>query len=293
MSHENQSTREESDVFGADIEELDPGYKALLDSAVEALPIQITESRAYPMHGSTNTDDIPEAVPLESIPAGVKKTAPLASTGRSVSPGVRRVNALPQKRQLLVDEPVETPLPIDTSKFGRMDEFREGKFKVEPLERVPGERVESAPVPRPKFMDGELPRSVERGLKHPQPNVVRITAVLLLLTKLLLLATIIICPIAAIAGREKFIAIAWIPISLFGIGLLFLIFARKCRCRVCSCHFFFVKRCFKHRSAHRIRILGFAGSAALHVLLFRWMRCMYCGTAIRMRIPKGEEDRHT
>ena len=303
MSIENSTSAVSSEdtdrTSSSSATEIGSGYQALLDSAVEAVPVRITEARAYPVHaveGEDDYDDIPEAVPLESIPAGVKKAPPLTTPSTSKSKGVRRVNALPQKRQLSVDElttPSETTAPIDISKFVKMDEFREGKYRVKPLARVPGEEIEDAPVPRPKFMDGELPRSVERGLKHPQPKIVQFTAVLLILTKLLLLTTIIVCPFAMVAGREEFIKVAWIPISLFSVGLIFLIFARKCRCRVCSCHFFFVKRCFKHRNAHLVRILGYAGSAALHVLLFRWMRCMYCGTAIRMRIPKGEENLHT
>jgi hypothetical protein len=293
---------EDSDTAVAD--ELEPGLQALLDSAIEALPIRITESRAYPMHtvshGDISFQDIPEAVPLQDIPAGVKPQvairadlAPLPNKQERTES--RRVGALPQKRSISVEDTLQTPeeiKPLDVSRFVKMDEFRDGKFRVEPLQRIPGQNI-APPTPRPKFMDGELPRSVERGLTHPQPLLIRTTAVLLMICQLLLLATIIVGPIKAIEGREAFIQVAWIPITFFAVGLVYLLMARKCRCRVCSCHFFFVKRCFKHRNAHKLRFLGYAGSAALHVILFRWMRCMYCGTAIRMRVPPGEDDTHT
>ena len=72
--------------------------------------------------------------------------------------------------------------------------------------------------------------------------------------------------------------LAFIP---FGLG--FLIVASKARCRVCSCPLFYVRLCRKHQAAHYVPLVGIACSTALHLLFFKWMRCMYCGTAIRLR----------
>ncbi|MCP4846426.1 MAG: hypothetical protein GY899_00575 [Verrucomicrobiaceae bacterium] len=79
-------------------------------------------------------------------------------------------------------------------------------------------------------------------------------------------------------------AIAFIPL-----GLGFLIVASKARCRVCSCPLFHVRLCRKHRAAHYVPMIGIASSTALHLLFFKWMRCMYCGTAIRLRHSKASK----
>lgn len=257
----------------------DRDFDDLLRIAVEALPIPEED-------GGEDLDDIPEAVPVRKPPV-------LASLPSAVPKSVRRVGVLPVKREPSATEPLPERAagrrPIDTSRFVRFDDHRNGQYRVEPLERIPGERRERGTASAPKFMDGELPRSVERGIRHPNPGLLRLTALLLLVTRLFMAATIIALPVVAIAAPELMPSIAWIPATFFLVGLVFLLCARRCRCRVCSCHLFFVKRCFKNRNAHKLRFFGYAGSAALHLLFFRWMRCMYCGTAIRLRIPKGEE----
>ncbi len=275
----------------------DAALEAILENAVEATPVDVTEARAYPVHtageAGQNLEDIPEAVALDEIPAAVTKEKAPPLSIHQTSTKVRRVKKLPEKRELAAADyqpPPETAQPVDKTKFVSWDEVQAGEFRAEPLERIPGEGRDRAPVPRPKFMDGELPRSVERGVKHPQPGLVRLTALLLLVSKLLMFVNAIALPIIAIVSPESFSSVFWLPLSFFVFGILFLLCARKCRCRVCSCHFFFQKRCFKHRLAHRLPLLGHVGSAALHVLLFRWMRCMFCGTAIRMRpAPEDEE----
>jgi hypothetical protein len=81
-----------------------------------------------------------------------------------------------------------------------------------------------------------------------------------------------------------------LPVALVVFGLMFVISGNRTRCRICSCHMFYNRRCFKHQKAHRLFGLGHGGSAALHGLLFKWMRCMYCGTAIRLRPAKENSE---
>ncbi len=265
-------------------------FDSLLARAVEALPLPEAETAPKEATGGEgdNLDDIPEAIPVRKPPV----LAPLPSV--SAAPrNVRRASVLPVRRNIpseVVPEGGVDKRPIDVSRFQTFDAHRKGEYRVEPLERVPGERRKrGASAAAPKFLDGELPRSVERGIRYPNPGTVRFAALALLVTRLFMLASLIALPLIAFLAPEQMPKYAWIPATFVLAGMLFLLSARRCRCRVCSCHLFFVKRCFKNRNAHRLKFLGYAGSAALHVLLFRWMRCMYCGTAIRMRVPKGEE----
>jgi len=260
--------------------EREESFDGLMRIAVEAIPLPEED-------GGENFDDIPEAIPVRNPPV-------LASLPTSTPKAVRRIGMLPTRRDPSATEPLPERSagrrPINTSRFMSFDDHRNGHYRVEPLERVPGERRKKGYSAAPKFMDGELPRSVERGIRHPYPGLLRFTALLLLVTRLFMAATLIALPVIAVVAPEMMPKLAWIPATFFLVGLVFLLCARHCRCRVCSCHLFFVKRCFKNRNAHRLMFFGYAGSAALHLLLFRWMRCMYCGTAIRIRIPKGEEN---
>jgi len=254
--------------------------------------------------------EIPEAVPLDSIPEGIpldQDSSTVLSPARPAmakppmrTPGNRpiRPKNTPQSPQNRVapqdDEPeVEEPerVPLDKSRIADFETYESGGSTVRPLDKAPG--VESRQVQRlekPKFLDGELPRRVERGVQYPLPGRVLITSVFLLLFKLSLFGTIVGLTTAMIVDQESLIYVIWLPASLIVFGILFVMSAHRTRCRICSCHMFYNRRCFKHQKAHRLWGLGYGGSAALHGILFKWLRCMYCGTAIRLRPPKPDSD---
>ena len=71
--------------------------------------------------------------------------------------------------------------------------------------------------------------------------------------------------------------------------ILYVLVALRVRCRVCTNQIFFSKRCFKNIKAHRVFGLGLVGSLALHAIIFTWFRCMYCGTAIRLKYTNKAE----
>lgn len=250
-------------------------------------------------------DDIPEAVPLEDIPEGIPlddlppAPPPPPSTkmaDRQVrTPGNRpiRPKHAPQNRVTESGQPDQIPekIPIDRSKFASFEKYEKGDIAVRPLEKLPG--VESRQVQRlerPKFLDGELPRRVERGVQYPLPGRVIITAIWLLLFKLSLVVTVVALTGVALFEPDNLAYALWFPGSLLLFLLLFVLSAHRTRCRICSCHMFYNRRCYKHQKAHRLFGLGYGGSAALHALLFKWLRCMYCGTAIRLRQPKADSE---
>jgi hypothetical protein len=39
----------------------------------------------------------------------------------------------------------------------------------------------------------------------------------------------------------------------------------------------------KNRKAHHIPVLGYVFAVAVHIVLFRWFRCTYCGTPVRLK----------
>ncbi|MEM0895988.1 MAG: hypothetical protein AAGJ79_03805, partial [Verrucomicrobiota bacterium] len=244
-------------------------------------------------------ESIPEAVPIDQVPLAKQRREIIATRRRprptSANAGgeVRRIGRLPESRNVEAEIPlpVSEPAPdMNPEKFLTLDDAKDGNFRVAPLQRDPSlVRTTPQKIERTKFLDGELPRHVERGVTYPQPGRLFSTSLFVLLAKGFGIANVIILPWVAITNREGFMGFWWLMGGFVVFGLGFLILANKTRCKVCTCHLFFKKNCFIHNKAHRVPFLGAAGSAALHLLLFRWLRCMYCGTAIRLRKPSSEE----
>lgn len=260
---------------------------------------------------TTSIDDIPAAIvvkksnrskqsasasskPMTSAPArsGSVRSGSVTSGEKRTLAGDTPRAKVPEKRTAAKRAPRGVAGAEDSIDSGRVlsfEEYNEGKTRVAPLKRgnalaQPGERQ----LERPKFLDGKLPRSVERGVLHPTPKRIVVTSILLLMTKLLTIAVVIALPVAAVIdGKELIPKVMPLVLVFLGVGLLYILVSNRTRCRVCSCHFFYVRRCHKHKSAHRLPLVGPACTAALHILMFRWMRCMYCGTAIRLRGSTG------
>lgn len=173
---------------------------------------------------------------------------------------------------------------LDQSRIVSEDEYREGKSKVSPLA---GGRLRGANnfSEKPKFFDGKLARSVERGVPYPQPGKLVYVSLLVLLNKFTLLSAIIILPLSLFLQSTLFGLTVVLPVMIvfFVVGTLHFLATHRTRCRVCSCHFFRIRRCDKHRLSHFLPLIGYTFAAALHLILYKWMRCMYCGTAIRLK----------
>jgi hypothetical protein len=291
-----------------------------LEYAKEALPVSEAETEALEEGPAPDLAEIPAAIVVKrrdgskpkegakraaprkgmtsaTLPAPRETTKPASSGKKSLSQVSKQapIQRKPAKSVKVAEESANEETvrkPLDTSRFSNFDDYNDGKTKIAPLKR--GAAMDgNKGLQRPKFMDGKLPRSIERGVLHPAPARIVITSILLMLTKLLLLATIIILPIAVfldapLVDNKHYVKEALpVAIAFLVVGAAFIVVGNKARCRVCSCHFFFTRRCHKHKAAHRLWFMGAAGSAALHLLMFKWMRCMYCGTAIRLRGSTG------
>ena len=191
-----------------------------------------------------------------------------------------------EKEGVELEKEEQLKQPLDLSRIVSSEEYNKGKTHAAPLSR--GTKISGGRDPqRKKFLQGTLSRLVERGVVHPLPFRLVFSAILLLLSKFFLMALVIIFFVLALTGNIRLVTelipffLAFIP---FGLG--FLIVASRARCRVCSCPLFYVRLCRKHQAAHYVPLVGIASSTALHLLFFKWMRCMYCGTAIRLRHRK-------
>ncbi|MFN0125875.1 MAG: DUF4332 domain-containing protein [Verrucomicrobiales bacterium] len=191
---------------------------------------------------------------------------------------------------------LERPAPAKP-KFHDFKAYQEGRTGVAPLPRKPAEDEEEVEgsLKRFNYQPGEpVPRVVRRGVPHPRPFFLVFCSLIVLVSRLLLLTVIVGTPVVvwpafAQGDTSPLIGFLWVIGAWMVSCLFFVVFAVRARCRVCTNHIFWSKRCTKNAKAHRVPGLGLTGSLALHALMFGWFRCMYCGTAIRMKFVSDPE----
>lgn len=124
-------------------------------------------------------------------------------------------------------------------------------------------------------------RRFVRGVLHHTPRQVILAAFFALTIRLAVVAGVITMALFVFGLVEKDALWGLLAIPLLGLGYLATL--RKARCRVCGVQEFVPSGARKHIKTHRILFLGPIGSTAVHVLIFKWFHCMFCGTAIRVK----------
>ena len=153
------------------------------------------------------------------------------------------------------------------------------------------ERVALIRGPRLETNQGRDPqsRSYIRGVLHSHPVGLSISALLTLALGLMLPLALVSAGLLLLSSEwsERF---GWVPgwllafplaLPLFGIA--YAIWAMSGSCRICGQKLFVPRMCLKNSKAHHIRGLGHIIPTSLHLLLFRWFRCTYCGTPVRLK----------
>jgi hypothetical protein len=264
-----------------------------LDEIPEVIVLNEAAAQPAPPPAEWNRPVRP-APEFGSKPAARREpTSPFAVAGeadphRSDSPD--DPPAVPLKPQVIAANDPERHNPdaeiwktVHKSSFRSFDSYQSGESGIKPLDQ----NVES-PRSRRSREEESTGRWVRRGLPYPRPLLLAFSALVVILWRVLFVAVLIGTPLAvapAFTSQKtdfllKFLWVigAWVVVSAFYIYL-----STRLRCRVCTNHIFFSKRCFKNAKAHRVPGFGLVGSLALHALIFGWFRCMYCGTAIRLR----------
>ncbi|MDB4526931.1 hypothetical protein OAV21_01855 [bacterium] len=185
--------------------------------------------------------------------------------------------------------------------FRTFEDYKGGRTVVKPLDRHSlsfGEDASRSSATEQDSFEEELAYKKRmpiwriRGVKHPDGLKVYITALITFIAIVLTLATVIIGVIFPFYPELEDYRMEFgglFLVTLF-FGVLYLFSAIGMRCRVCSCHLYYSRRCHKNKKAHRI-LGGFPMFAqVLHILLWRWFWCMYCGTAVRLTEDSANHD---
>lgn len=153
------------------------------------------------------------------------------------------------------------------------------------------DRVALIRGPRLETNQGRDPnsRAYIRGVLHSHPLSISFGAAITLLIMTLLPLGIISAALLLLS-QEIPTQFSWVPkwilvfpVSLPIFGVAYAIWGLGCSCRICGQKMFVPRMCLKNTKAHHIRGLGYIIPVCLHILLFKWFRCSYCGTPIRLK----------
>lgn len=221
-----------------------------------------------PMEDFVEIDPVvsPRPTAEESTPRSTVRTTPKSVRVRNVGTPLAPRPYVSPLENIDVGENVETRVPRE----------------VKPLEKSPGRDIRKTASSRLNEGKKLHSRRYIRGVLHPQPIRIRCAAIFSMLAILLLPATFVAGGLI-LFYKEKMIWLAAVPVAAILFGLLYLMYARGMKCRICGQPLFAPKACHRHVKAHHIPVIGYILPTSLQILLFHWFRCMYCGTSIRLK----------
>ncbi len=285
---------------GKKLMELRPDRHRPRKVAEEKPPVTGHQVEIVPRYDSQATPASEELNPVTKRTLGAKREAPAlhqpnAAVAQTPAPSAPTHSPVPVEAP--APSPPQPPVqqeekPSSTNPFRSFDDYKEGRVAVKPLDRhslKAGEDLNKSTGTEQESFEHEqvekrrLPRWHIRGVKHPDNIKVWLGAFVTLTAVTLTLITAIGAAIFPFYLEDYRIEFALVFLATLLFGLIYLFVAIGMRCRVCSCHLFYSRRCLKNVKAHRILGAFPMIAQTIHMLLFRWFRCMYCGTAIRLQ----------
>jgi hypothetical protein len=214
--------------------------------------------------------------------------APLRSASRSQSSSgfVKLAETAPQRFE------------IDTSRFRSIADLEAAGQRI-PVSKShtnsdsspETDRVSLIRAPLEKTNRGRDPRSrwYVRGVLHTHPVSMTLGAIITLIMVVLLPLSILASALLLLSDQFPatfpWVSVWWlaVPCCLPLVGILYWIFGVSGKCRICTQRVFLPRGCRKNAKAHHVRGLGYIIPLCFHLLVFRWFRCTYCGTPVRLK----------
>jgi hypothetical protein len=187
----------------------------------------------------------------------------------------------------------ESRLDIDTSRVKTFEEFsslptqRQTRKKTE----KENDRVALLRAPREETNRGKDPNSrfYVKGVLHTHPFSLAFGALVTLILLILLPTAIVSAGLLFVSDQFPG-SLPWVPKWLLAFpaalplfGFVYLVFGVGGKCRICGQRLFWPRHCRKNSKAHHVPGIGHIVPTALHMLTFKWFRCIYCGTPVRLK----------
>ena len=225
-------------------------------------------------------DDIPQGVPLDqAMGDGGIKGADLVSP-RKISGQTGPLN------HVKIGDITSPRLEIDNSRIKSMPTLSDPSRSS-----VHADRIALICAPLKETNRGRNPESRRyiRGVLHSHPLRIGISACVTLGLYLLVPSAFISALLLLLSTQApKYFfwvpkSILVFPASLPFFGIAYLIWGFGSNCRICSQKLFIHRTCLKNSKAHHRPGLGYILPLCIHIILFKWFRCTYCGTPVRLK----------
>ncbi len=181
---------------------------------------------------------------------------------------------------------------IDVSRIKSTDVLAGGMVKPATAKTsTDNDRVALIRGPRVETNQGRDPQSrfFIRGVMHSHPVSMAVGAIATLLLAVMLPVGII-SSLLLLLSQELPQHFGWVPgwllvlpLSLPVFGVLFLVWGLQGSCRICGQKLFIPRIVLKNSKAHHFPGLGYIIPVCFHMLVFKWFRCTYCGTPVRLK----------
>lgn len=280
-----------------------PEVAAMLDGSPFAIPLPAKVM----VDNRLGVSDIPPAILLNRYSGDLEVRISDRTPKRS---GERPLERAVSREPAAVREPVEISRPsptahiqrtsspesrldIDTSRVKTFEEFSELPQRPPTRKKLQqdNDRVALLRAPREETNRGKDPKSrfYIKGVLHTHPMSLAFGAIITLLLMMVLPAAIVSSALLFISDQFPG-TLPWVPkwllafpVALPVLGFLYLSFGLNGKCRICGQRQFWPRHCRKNSKAHHFPGLGHIVPTALHMLTFKWFRCIYCGTPVRLK----------
>ncbi len=262
--------------------EQSPQVATMLANAPFAIPLPARQL----MEKQVAVSDIPAAIFLNrysgDLEVRVESRIPKSPVARPSSNG----------NYVVMAETGQSRMEIDTSKVKSTDVMSGPSSRSSTTRKeATNDRVALIRGPREETNKGRDPKSRRyiRGVLHSHPVSLAVGAVVTLILAVLLPVAIVSAGLLLLSDLMPAV-FHWVPkwllafpVSLPVFGILYLIFGIGGSCRICGQKQFVPRVCLKNSKAHHVWGLGYIIPVCLHMLLFDWFRCTYCGTPVRLK----------
>jgi len=171
---------------------------------------------------------------------------------------------------------------INKSKMRTMDSFRTKSGHVAPLKSASSHDLTRSVSKETNKGVNPNSRFYIRGVLNKRAGEFMFSVCAFIMFNLCVLAGFLL-PLLLILDKEKFAWAVYAPILIIVGILIYFMFSGRATCPVCNQKQFAPKNCLKHRDAHKWPIVGYMLPTALHAAVFKWFKCIFCGTSIRLK----------
>ncbi|MEI6819307.1 MAG: DUF4332 domain-containing protein [Verrucomicrobiota bacterium] len=249
---------------------------AVPSEALFAIPIPVR----LLVDKKVSIDDIPQGVPLDQAmgDASIKGADLVLPKNISGQTG-------PLNHVKIGD--ITSPRPeIDNSRIKSMPTLSDPSHSTIHADRI---ALICAPLKETNLGRNPKSRRYIRGVLHSHPLRIGISA-WVTLSLYLLVPSAFVSALLLLLSTQAPKYFFWVPKSILVFpaslpifGIAYLIWGLGSNCRICSQKLFIHRTCLKNSKAHHRAGLGYILPLCIHIILFKWFRCTYCGTPVRLK----------